>query len=136
MPAIGVTQRRYMRGMAKDELSTRARAGPIAGIVVLAASFVVATNLLGARDAMFGSATPAPRASASSRERVGVHARLAVPVERAEVAAALGAVVAAGRPISRRRRERAGAVSHQLRRDPVAREVDVRARALRHLRGR
>jgi hypothetical protein len=57
--------------MANEERSTRARAAPLAGIVVLAASFVVATNLLGARDTLFGTATPAPRASASSRSAGG-----------------------------------------------------------------
>lgn len=37
------------------------------GLLVLAASLVVGANLLGTRDALFGSATPAPRAAAASR---------------------------------------------------------------------
>jgi hypothetical protein len=39
----------------------------VAGFVVLLASLVVATNLFGARDALFGAATPPPRTAASSR---------------------------------------------------------------------
>jgi len=37
------------------------------GLLVLAASLVVAADLFGTREALFGSATPAPRAAAFSR---------------------------------------------------------------------
>jgi hypothetical protein len=43
------------------------RAGSGLGLVVLAASLVVGTNLLGTREALFGSATPEARSVASSR---------------------------------------------------------------------
>lgn len=43
------------------------RLAPAAGLLVLAASFVIATDLFGARGALFGSATPPARASAFSR---------------------------------------------------------------------
>ena len=47
--------------------STTRRVAPIAGLLVLVASFVVAADLFGTRQALFGSATPAPQPSAFSR---------------------------------------------------------------------
>lgn len=43
------------------------RAAPAAGLLLLVASLVVGADLFGTRTALFGSATPAPRASAFSR---------------------------------------------------------------------
>lgn len=43
------------------------RAGPALGLLVLGASLVVGADLFGTREALFGSATPAPRAAAFSR---------------------------------------------------------------------
>lgn len=43
------------------------RVASAAGLLALVASFVVAADLFGTREALFGSATPAPRASAFSR---------------------------------------------------------------------
>ena len=43
------------------------RAGPALGLLGLAASLVVGADLFGTREALFGSATPAPRAAAFSR---------------------------------------------------------------------
>lgn len=43
------------------------RVAPALGLLALAASFIVAIDVFGARGALFGSATPAPRASAFSR---------------------------------------------------------------------
>ena len=43
------------------------RVAPLLGLLVLAASLVVAADLFGTREALFGSATPAPRAAAFSR---------------------------------------------------------------------
>lgn len=49
-----------MQGLAR-------RVAPVLGLLALAASLVVATNLFRTREALFGSATPAPRAAAFSR---------------------------------------------------------------------
>lgn len=43
------------------------RLGPVLGLLVLAATLVIGADLFGAREMVFGSATPAPRAPASSR---------------------------------------------------------------------
>jgi len=43
------------------------RAGAVAGLLALAASLVIASDLFGARESLFGSATPPPRPSAFSR---------------------------------------------------------------------
>jgi electron transfer DM13 len=53
--------------MADDDGSMIRRVAPAVGLLVLAASFALATNLFGVRAALFGSATPPPRASAFSR---------------------------------------------------------------------
>ncbi len=44
------------------------RAGPALGLFLLVGSLVVGADLFGAREALFGSATPAPRSAASSRD--------------------------------------------------------------------
>ena len=53
--------------MTEGQASIRTRLASALGLVVLAASFVVAADLFGAREALFGSATPPPRASVFSR---------------------------------------------------------------------
>jgi hypothetical protein len=50
-----------------QEPSVVRRVATVAGFVALAASLVIGTDLFGARQALFGSATPPPRASAFSR---------------------------------------------------------------------
>lgn len=53
--------------MADGNGSMIRRVAPTVGLLLLAASFVVAADLFGVRAAVFGSATPPPRASAFSR---------------------------------------------------------------------
>jgi hypothetical protein len=58
--------------MARPAISNRARAplrraATAVGLLVLAGSLVVAADLFGTREALFGSATPAPRHAAFSR---------------------------------------------------------------------
>ncbi|HEV2059458.1 MAG TPA: DM13 domain-containing protein [Solirubrobacteraceae bacterium] len=53
--------------MTNGETSILRRAASAAGLLMLAASFVIAADLFGARAALFGSATPPPRESAFSR---------------------------------------------------------------------
>jgi hypothetical protein len=53
--------------MADGNGSMIRRVAPAVGLLVLAASFIVAADLFGVRAALFGSATPPPRESAFSR---------------------------------------------------------------------
>ncbi len=54
--------------MASDRIrALLGRAGPLLGLGLLSANFVVGADVLGARESLFGSATPAARAAAVSR---------------------------------------------------------------------
>lgn len=53
--------------MSEGSGSNIRRVGPVLGLLVLVASLVVAADLFGSREALFGSATPPPRPAAFSR---------------------------------------------------------------------
>ncbi len=58
--SVGAVTSEGARGVAR-------RLGPVLGLLLLVASLVVAADLFGTREALFGSATPPPKPSAFSR---------------------------------------------------------------------